>query len=198
MRLLIRGMDEHAIDRGGGSQLQGRGRSNALGQAVRILVPSSGLHPDLGGPRSRSCRAAIAARLDHRHHLLRRLQRAVLSHRATGPGLCGRSQRGASVAAQTEARRASGVFRLCRVLAVLRRSRLRRQFAALPRAAVADAGRRRARLLGQAQHHRPSPPRLFHRRVLPPRHARPFHRPRAPAGEIGPDRSHGALDRQAE
>ena len=47
-------------------------------------------------------------------------------------------------------------------------------------------GRGSARLLGQAQHHRASAVCLFHRRLLPPRHARPLHRSGTSGGETCP------------
>src|SRR3984893_2962775 len=99
--LLIRGMDEHATYRGRGPQQPSRRRSERLGPAVRVLVSPPGLYPDLGRPGSGSCGAPAAGWIDHRHHFIRRLQRAVLSHRATGPGICGRPQRSPPVAAQT-------------------------------------------------------------------------------------------------
>ena len=57
--LSIRGMDEHATHRRRGPQLQGQGRGNRLGPAVRVLVPPPGLHPDLGRPGSRSRRTSL-------------------------------------------------------------------------------------------------------------------------------------------
>src|SRR5579863_1735696 len=137
--LLIRGMDEHSAHRGRRTQQPGRGRSDSLGQALRVLVSSPGLYADLGGSGSRSCGPATAARSDHRHDIVRRMQRAVISYGATGAGLCGRSQRGASFVAEAQACRYSRVPRLRRVLAVLRRGCLVLEFRTLPRAAAPDA-----------------------------------------------------------
>src|ERR1700688_2264374 len=81
-------------------------------------------------------------------------------------------------------------------LAALRRGCLERQYPALWRSAVADAGCRCAHLLGQAQRARAPAARLFHRRVLSPRHARPLHRPGPRAGENLSDRSRSAAERQ--
>jgi S-adenosylmethionine-diacylglycerol 3-amino-3-carboxypropyl transferase len=54
-----------------------------------------------------------------------------------------------------------------------------------------------ARILGQAQHLWPSAACLFHRRLLPPRHARPLYRPCPFGGEIRRHRPRGAAEGQA-
>ena len=197
IRLLIRGMDEHATHRRRGPQQQGQGRGNRLGPAVRVLVPPSGLHPDMGRPGSRSRRASTAGRLDHRHHLLRRLQRAVLSHRAAGAGVRGRPQRGASVAASAQARGASCSLQLRRILAVLRRGRLGRQ---LRRSIAIGCGRcwtpdtraywDRLNIIGRPRHAYFTDG--FYRHGMLGRFIGLAHR----AGETGADRSCRAAERQ--
>ena len=175
--------------RGRGPQQPVAAEVDGLGPAVRALVPASGLHPDLGGPGSRSGRAAIAGRLDHRHHFLRRLQRAVLSHGAAGAGLRRRSQRGASVAVEAEARGACG---RCRTTTISGVSSARAIRTPTPRCIASGCVRcstpTRA-VLGQPQSVGRPRHALFHRRVLSPRHARPLHRLCPCAGESGTDRS---------